>query len=75
MLVDELRVPVAPQQHAEIVEPGDDALSFTPLTRNIVSGILFLRTWFRNVSWRFCVRSAAIELPLLLFLLPGPRIR
>ena len=26
VLVDELRVPVAPQQDAEIVEPGDDAL-------------------------------------------------
>src|ERR1041384_6011615 len=28
VLVDELRVPVPPQQHAEIIEPGDDALQF-----------------------------------------------
>src|SRR5215510_8762469 len=34
--------------------------SLTPLTRKIVSGVLFLRTWFRKVSWRFCERSAAI---------------
>src|SRR5262249_4020447 len=26
VLIDELRVPVATQQHAEIVEPGDDSL-------------------------------------------------
>src|SRR5882672_11090990 len=34
--------------------------SFTPFTRKIVRGVLFLRTWFRKVSCRFCERSAAI---------------
>src|ERR1700694_5450063 len=34
--------------------------SFTPFTRKIVSGVLFLRTWLRKVSCRFCERSAAI---------------
>src|SRR5262245_33450781 len=34
--------------------------SFTPFTRKIVSGVLFFRTWLRNVSCRFCERSAAI---------------
>src|SRR3979490_2870048 len=34
--------------------------SFPPFTRKIVSGVLFLRTWLRKVSCRFCERSAAI---------------
>src|SRR3954451_6157080 len=34
--------------------------NFTPFTKKIVSGVLFLRTWLRKVSWRFCARSAAI---------------
>src|SRR5215831_16063878 len=34
--------------------------SLTPFTRKIVSGVLFLRTWLRKVSCRFCERSAAI---------------
>jgi len=33
VLVDKLRMTVAPQQQAEIVEPGDNPCSFTPLTR------------------------------------------
>src|SRR6266567_6555555 len=28
--------------------------SFTPLTRKTVTGVLFLRTWFRNTSCTFC---------------------
>src|SRR6266508_3710115 len=44
--------------------------SFSPLTRKIVSGVLFLRTWFRKVSWRFCERSAAIVVDP--FLARGP---
>src|ERR1700761_1397262 len=32
--------------------------NFTPLTRNMVSGVLVLRTEFRKVSWRFCFFSA-----------------
>src|SRR3954451_7865055 len=53
--------------------------SLTPLTRKIVSGVLFLRTWFRKVSCRFCERSAAIVVvpflargPLPAGLLPNP---
>src|SRR5262245_23263299 len=38
--------------------------SFTPLIRNIVSGVLFLRTWLRNVSWRLWARSAIVVSPL-----------
>src|SRR5580704_1700231 len=34
--------------------------SLTPFTKKIVSGILFLRTWLRKVSCRFCARSAAM---------------
>src|SRR5882757_8186748 len=34
--------------------------SFTPFTRKMVRGVLFLRTWLRKVSCRFCARSAAI---------------
>src|SRR5215475_4002347 len=34
--------------------------NLTPFTRKIVSGVLFLRTWLRKVSCRFCERSAAI---------------
>src|SRR5215813_11234550 len=44
--------------------------NLTPLTRKIVSGVLFLRTWFRKVSWRFCERSAAIV--VVPFLARGP---
>ena len=31
VLVDELRMSVAPQQHAEIIEPGHHALKFDPV--------------------------------------------
>src|SRR6202011_1645573 len=41
--------------------------SLTPFTRKIVSGVLFLRTWLRKVSCRFCERSAAVVVfPLFL---------
>jgi hypothetical protein len=33
MLVDELRVTVAPEQHAKIVKPGDDPLEFDPVDK------------------------------------------
>src|SRR3954452_25552255 len=47
--------------------------SLTPLTRKIVSGILVFRTWLRNVSCRFCARSAAIV--LVPFLARSPTLR
>ena len=50
MLVDELRMSVPAQQHTEVVEPGDDSLQLHAVDQEIVSGVLFLRTWFRNVS-------------------------
>src|SRR3954467_9677771 len=28
--------------------------SLTPFTRKTVTGVLFLRTWFKNTSWTFC---------------------
>jgi hypothetical protein len=31
MLVDKLRMPVAPEQKAEIIKPGDDSLQFHPV--------------------------------------------
>ncbi len=62
MLVDQLRMPVATQQYAEIVEPCHDALQLDSVDQNIVRGVLLLRTWFRKVSCRFCERSAAIVL-------------
>ena len=31
MLVDQLRMAVAPKQHAEIVEPSDETLQFHPV--------------------------------------------
>jgi hypothetical protein len=31
MLVDKLGLPVTPQEHAEIVEPGNDTLKFHPV--------------------------------------------
>src|SRR5271168_5617075 len=40
--------------------------NLTPLTRNIVTEVLLLRTWLRNVSCRFCAFSAAMSLPHLL---------
>ncbi len=40
MLIHELRVTVAAQENTEIIEPGDDPCSLTPLTRKIVSGVL-----------------------------------
>src|SRR5215468_6729186 len=49
--------------------------SFTPLTRKIVSGVLFFRTWFRKVSWRFCERSAAIVVvPFLCLRAPSRKL-
>ena len=37
MLVDKLRMTVAPEQQTEIVEPGDDALQLYPIYQKIVS--------------------------------------
>src|SRR5271170_2946300 len=55
--------------------------NLTPLTRNIVTEVLRLRTWLRNVSCRFCAFSAAMSLPHLLlgrlsrpFRWPGPQL-
>src|SRR5260370_6712203 len=49
--------------------------SFTPFTRKIVSGVLFFRTWLRNVSCRFCERSAAIVVvPFYRSRAPSPRL-
>src|SRR5262249_17986858 len=31
VLIDELRVPISPQQHAEVIEPGNDALQLDPV--------------------------------------------
>jgi len=45
VLVDELRMPVASQEHAEVMNQVTTPWSFTPFTRKIVSGVLFLRTW------------------------------
>jgi hypothetical protein len=42
MLVDKLRVTVAPQEQAEIVEPGDNPLQLDSV--EIVSGVLVFRT-------------------------------
>src|SRR5262249_35252093 len=39
--------------------------SLTPLMRKVVSGILFLRTLFRNASCRLGVRSAILLLSVL----------
>src|SRR5262245_16441479 len=44
--------------------------NLTPLTRKIVSGVLFLRTWLRKVSCRFCARSGAIV--VVPFFVRGP---
>jgi hypothetical protein len=37
--------------------------SFTPFTRKIVTGVLFLRTWFKKTSWTFCDFSGVMGLP------------
>src|SRR6185437_8898914 len=42
MLVDELRMRVAPQQDAEIVEPGDDPLQFHAIDEKYGDGRLVL---------------------------------
>src|ERR1043165_4148434 len=44
--------------------------NFTPFTRKTVTGVLFLRTWFKNTSCTFCDFSADMgSLPS--FLEPG----
>src|SRR5271166_4272133 len=43
--------------------------SLTPLTRKTVTGVLFLRTWFRNTSCTFCDFSVATARSFLLSLL------
>src|SRR5579883_2655622 len=72
VLVDQLRMRIAPQQHTEVVEPGDDALSFTPLTRKTVTGVLFLRTWFRKTSWTFW--DFSLDIAGSFFLGAAPRL-
>src|SRR4051812_15830834 len=47
--------------------------SLTPFTRKIVSGVLFLRTLLRKVSWRFCARSAGMAVVSVFFQVPRPR--
>src|SRR5215469_15702381 len=42
--------------------------SFTPLTRKTVTGVLFLRTWFKNTSCTFCDFSDDMGIPLIRFL-------
>src|SRR5215469_12739882 len=37
--------------------------NFTPLTRKIVTGVLFFRTWFKNTSWTFCDFSGVMDIP------------
>src|SRR5271154_3919943 len=37
--------------------------NFTPLTRKIVTGVLFFRTWFKNTSWTFCDFSGVMGIP------------
>src|SRR5215831_19473767 len=37
--------------------------SFTPLTRKMVTGVLFFRTWFKNTSWTFCDFSGVMGIP------------
>src|SRR6185369_14296793 len=44
--------------------------SFTPLTRKTVTGVLFLRTWFRNTSCTFWDFSVGMRVPLFGFLGP-----
>ena len=44
VLVDELRMAVAAQEHAEIVEPGHEALQFHAVDEENVTEVLLLRT-------------------------------
>src|SRR5262252_3285897 len=40
--------------------------SLTPLTRKMVTGVLFFLTWFKNTSCTFCDFSGVMGLPPLL---------
>ena len=42
MLVDKLGMPVAPQEHTEIVKPSDNALEFDPVYKKYRKGGLVL---------------------------------
>ena len=42
MLVDKLRMPIAPQKHAEIIEPSDDALQFHSIDKENRKGSFIL---------------------------------
>jgi hypothetical protein len=44
VLVDQLRVAIPPQQHAEIIEPSHDALQFDAVDQKNGQRTLLLRT-------------------------------
>ena len=67
VLVDELRMRVAPQQHAEIIKPGDDPLQLYPVDQKDRNRRLVLPDVVKNTSWTFCDFSADMGIPHSLF--------